>query len=56
MDTIWTIMNAIVVGFEYLVIAMLGLFTFVQAKNGRVPKAIRMLYDAIFVLYNEEDL
>ena len=56
MDTIWTITNSIVVGFEYLVIAMLGLFTFVQARNGRVPKVIKKLYDAIFVLYDEEDL
>ena len=56
METIWTITSIIVTGFELIGIAMLALFTATQAMNGKTPKVMRRLYDAIFVLYDEEDL
>lgn len=56
METIWTITSYIVTGFELIGIGMLALFTATQAMNGNVPRVIRRLYDAIFVLYDEEDL
>ena len=56
METIWTITSYIVTGFELMGMAILVLFTATKAMNGNVPKVMRRLYDAIFVLYDEEDL